>query len=110
MGARQSLGLALRTQRDLVHQHAGDRVCGGIAYRIPGFSNSRRSFMRASTAAICLTPAAVISFGILTRKNFVVNEVELKFPNLPRDLRSLRIVQEVTSTSALFIPSAIWCT
>jgi predicted MPP superfamily phosphohydrolase len=71
----------------------------GIAFavelrnRIPGFSNSRRSFMRASTAAICLTPAAVISFGILTRKNFVVNEVELKFPNLPRDLRSLRIVQ-----------------
>jgi predicted MPP superfamily phosphohydrolase len=61
--------------------------------RIPGFSESRRSFMRASTAAICAAPAAAVSFGILKRKNFVVNEVSLKFPKLPRDLRNLRIVQ-----------------
>jgi predicted MPP superfamily phosphohydrolase len=49
--------------------------------------------MRASTAAICLTPAAAVSFGILRRKNFKVNELSLKFPNLPRDLRNVRIVQ-----------------
>jgi predicted MPP superfamily phosphohydrolase len=61
--------------------------------RIPGFSNSRRSFMRATTAAICLAPPVVTSFGILKRKDFVVNEVSLKFPNLPSDLRNLRIVQ-----------------
>jgi predicted MPP superfamily phosphohydrolase len=71
----------------------------GIAFavemrnRIPAFSNSRRSFMTASTAAICLTPAAAVSFGILRRKNFVVNELTLKFPSLPRGLRNLRIVQ-----------------
>lgn len=61
--------------------------------RIPGYSASRRSFMLASTAAICVTPAAVVSFGILRRKNFVVNELNLNIPNLSRDLRNLRIVQ-----------------
>jgi predicted MPP superfamily phosphohydrolase len=61
--------------------------------RIPGFNANRRLFMRASTAAICLTPAAAVSFGILRRKNFTVNELKLKFPNLPRDLRNVRIVQ-----------------
>lgn len=61
--------------------------------RIPGFSTSRRSFMRASTAAICLTPAVAVSFGILRRKNFTVNELNLKVPDLPRDLHNIRIVQ-----------------
>lgn len=71
----------------------------GIAFaielrnRIPGFNTSRRAFMRASTAAICLTPAVAVSFGILRRKHFTVNELSLKFPNLPRDLRNVRIVQ-----------------
>lgn len=61
--------------------------------RIPGFDANRRLFMRASTAAICLTPAAAVSVGILGRKNFTVNELNLKFRNLPRDLRNVRILQ-----------------
>lgn len=70
-------------------------VCAAIEIRnrIPRFSRMRRSFMRASTAAICLTPPAVVAFGILRRNNFVVNEVSLKFPRLPGDLRNLRLVQ-----------------
>lgn len=71
----------------------GVAVALELRNRIPGFDSSRRSFMRASTAAICLTPAAVVSFGILRRKNFVVNELEVKIPGLPRDLRNLRVVQ-----------------
>jgi predicted MPP superfamily phosphohydrolase len=57
------------------------------------FNESRRALLRSSTAAICAAPAAVFAFGILTRKETVEREVDIKFPGLPRDLENLRLVQ-----------------
>lgn len=59
----------------------------------PRFQPERRAWLTASAAALCATPIAVLSAGIVTRKNFDVTEIDLKFPNLPKDLRGLRLVQ-----------------
>lgn len=59
----------------------------------PRFQPERRAWLTASAAALCAAPAVVLSTGILTRKNFDVREVNLKFPNLPKDLRGLRLLQ-----------------
>jgi predicted MPP superfamily phosphohydrolase len=67
-------------------------VATGIRDRIPKFSRSRRA-MLASTTAICAAPAAVFAYGILTRKNTVIREVEIKLRGLPSDLQNVRIVQ-----------------
>lgn len=61
--------------------------------RIPAFNPNRRALFRAGTAAVCAAPAAVLAFGILSRKNTVVREVDLKLPGLPKDLNNLRLVQ-----------------
>lgn len=59
----------------------------------PRFQPERRAWLTASAAALCAAPAVVLSTGILTRKNFDVREVNLKFPNLPKDLHGLRLLQ-----------------
>jgi hypothetical protein len=59
----------------------------------PRFEPERRAWLTASAAALCAAPAIVLSTGILTRKNFEIREVNLKFPNLPKDLRGLRLLQ-----------------
>ena len=59
----------------------------------PGPVDSKRLFLQASAAAVCAAPAAAFGFGIITRKDFRINEVELKFPNLPNELHQLRILQ-----------------
>jgi predicted MPP superfamily phosphohydrolase len=59
----------------------------------PRFLPERRAWLTASAAALCAAPAIALSAGILTRKNFDVREIDLKFPNLPKDLRGLRLVQ-----------------
>jgi hypothetical protein len=59
----------------------------------PRFQPERRAWLTASAAALCAAPAVVLSAGILTRKNFEVREVNLEFPNLPKDLRGLRLLQ-----------------
>jgi hypothetical protein len=61
--------------------------------RIPVFNRDRRKLFEASTVALCAAPAVVFGFGILTRKNTVVREIDIKFPGLPRDLENLRLVQ-----------------
>jgi predicted MPP superfamily phosphohydrolase len=61
--------------------------------RVPDHDQSRRKFLKMGTLAVCAIPPAVTSFGIITRKNFSVKEVEVKLPSLPRDLDNLRIVQ-----------------
>ncbi len=54
----------------------------------------RRQFLRASTAAVCAAvPAAVLATGVITRKDFHVNEIDISFPALPRDLEGLRLLQ-----------------
>jgi predicted MPP superfamily phosphohydrolase len=59
----------------------------------PHFRPERRAWLTASAAAVCAAPAAVLCTGILTRKNFDIREVDLKFKNLPKDLRGLRLAQ-----------------
>jgi predicted MPP superfamily phosphohydrolase len=57
------------------------------------FRPERRAWLTASTTALCAAPIVVLSAGVLTRKNFDVKEVDLKFPNLPKDLWGLRLLQ-----------------
>jgi uncharacterized protein len=59
----------------------------------PRFQPERRAWLMASTTALCTAPVIALSAGILTRKNFDIRQVDLKFRNLPKDLRGLRLVQ-----------------
>jgi len=61
--------------------------------RVPPFRSDRREMLRRSTAVLCAAPAAVLAFGIITRKEFQVKEVDVKVPNLPQDLNGLKILQ-----------------
>ena len=38
-------------------------------------------------------PAVGLGVGIITRKDLHVREIAMKFPNLPKDLQGLRLVQ-----------------
>jgi uncharacterized protein len=59
----------------------------------PRFQPERRVWLTASATALCAAPVVGLSAGILTRKNFDVREINLKFHNLPKDLRGLRLLQ-----------------
>jgi uncharacterized protein len=61
--------------------------------RVPVFRSDRRDFLKRTTAALCVAPAAVLTAAVITRKNFHINEVNLKIPNLPKDLQGLRLLQ-----------------
>jgi uncharacterized protein len=60
---------------------------------VPPFRSERRQFLRKSTAALCLTPAAVLGGALITRKDFRVREIDLSVPDLPKDLQGLRLIQ-----------------
>lgn len=68
-------------------------VLVALRRRVPVFHDDRRKFLKITTAAVCAAPALVLGYGIVTRKDFHVNEVDLKFPHLPADLNGLRILQ-----------------
>ena len=55
--------------------------------RTPTFNPERRALLLGAA------PAVAVATGIIVRKNFVIREVDLEFPNLPKDLRGLRIAQ-----------------
>jgi predicted MPP superfamily phosphohydrolase len=59
----------------------------------PAFRSDRREFLKKTTAVLCVAPAAVLAAGVITRKNFHIREIDLKFPNLPKDLQGLRLLQ-----------------
>ncbi len=61
--------------------------------RVPAFHSERRELLRRSTAALCAAPAAVLAFGVITRKEFHIKEVDVKLANLPQDLHGLRLLQ-----------------
>ena len=62
--------------------------------RLPArFSQGRRQFLNATTAAICAAPALALTVGFINRKDFQVKEFDLKIPGLPKDLHGLRILQ-----------------
>jgi uncharacterized protein len=61
--------------------------------RVAVFRSDRREFLKRTTAALCVAPAVVLTAGVITRKNFHIHEVNLKIPNLPKDLQGLRLLQ-----------------
>lgn len=60
---------------------------------VPPFRSERREFLRKSTAALCLAPAAVFAGAVITRKDFHVKEIDVVFPDLSKDLHGLRLLQ-----------------
>lgn len=62
--------------------------------RIPQkFQSERRAFLTASTTALCAAPAAVLGSGVIFRKDFHINEIDIPVPNLPKDLHGLQLLQ-----------------
>jgi predicted MPP superfamily phosphohydrolase len=60
----------------------------------PGHSPPRRAFLRATQAALLSTPAIVTGYGVfIQRLNLSLREQDLMFPDLPKDLDGLRLVQ-----------------
>jgi hypothetical protein len=57
------------------------------------FQAPRRAFLQAAGAGLCIAPIAGTAFGLVTRNQFRVSEVNVPIPNLPKDLDNLRIVQ-----------------
>ena len=60
--------------------------------RIPPFRSDRREMLRRTTAALCVAPAVVFGFGIITRKEFCIKEIDVKLPHLPPDLNGRRLL------------------
>jgi predicted MPP superfamily phosphohydrolase len=65
-----------------------------VRFHLPApFSQNRRKFLNATAAAICAAPAVALTTGFIIRKDFQIKEFDLKFPNLPKDLQGLRLLQ-----------------
>lgn len=56
------------------------------------FRPDRRELLRTSAMAVCAAPAIALGIGVITRKDFHVKEIDIKFPNLPKDLEGLRLL------------------
>lgn len=74
-------------------------ILGGFAMglmvwrRLPVYRSNRRKFLQAAGATLAVAPLAATTFGIIVRNQFQVNEVNIRVPNLPKDLEGLRLVQ-----------------
>ena len=65
-----------------------------IAHRLsPPFQSRRREFLGAATAGFVAAPLALVTIGVIERKQFRVSEVDIPVPGLPKDLEGLRIAQ-----------------
>lgn len=54
----------------------------------------RRKVLRAGANAVLAAPLAITAFGIIIeRQRFVLKEIEIGIPNLPKDLQGLKLVQ-----------------
>jgi predicted MPP superfamily phosphohydrolase len=57
-------------------------------------SPARRAFLHTTQAALLCTPALVTGYGVfIQRVDLSMREQDLMFPNLPKDLEGLRLVQ-----------------
>ena len=70
----------------------GMAVLGFLLRRVP-FREDRRRAFRMAGAAVMSTPALVTAFGIITRDDFHVHEVQVPIKGLAHDLDGLLIVQ-----------------
>ena len=74
-------------------------ACGGRLFRrmVPHrepVNPARRTLLKATANAALATPLAVTAFGIIIeRQRFVMKEVSIAIPNLPKDLQGLTLVQ-----------------
>jgi predicted MPP superfamily phosphohydrolase len=59
----------------------------------PRFIPSRRLVLQAAGASLCAVPVAATAVAIAKPKRFRVSEVDIRIPNLPKDLEGLRIAQ-----------------
>lgn len=57
------------------------------------FDPERRKLVNAVGGAVVAAPFALTGFGLVQRTDFHVREVDIPIPNLPKDLRGLRILQ-----------------
>jgi uncharacterized protein len=58
------------------------------------FAPERREFLEKTTRIAYLAPTAFIGYGtFVEREKFLVREVPIKIPNLPKDLQGIRIAQ-----------------
>jgi predicted MPP superfamily phosphohydrolase len=57
------------------------------------YNPNRRQLLRAAGATLVAAPVVATGAGFISRNQFQLNEIEIKFPNLPRDLHGLRLVQ-----------------
>lgn len=54
----------------------------------------RRKFLQIASAGLIVPPLSITSYGLIFgSRDYDVNEIELSFPNLPENLRGLKIVQ-----------------
>ena len=54
----------------------------------------RRAVLKAGANAMLAAPLAITAFGIIVeRQRFILKEVEIGIPNLPKDLHGLKLVQ-----------------
>jgi uncharacterized protein len=59
-----------------------------------GHSPARRAFLHTTQAALLCTPAIVTGYGVFVeRVHISLREQDLTFPDLPKDLHGLRLVQ-----------------
>ena len=57
-------------------------------------SPGRRAVLKAGANAALAAPLAITAFGIIVeRQRFILKEVEIGIPNLPKDLHGLKLVQ-----------------
>jgi predicted MPP superfamily phosphohydrolase len=64
-----------------------------LSSRIQPFDPGRRKLLLATRSAVCAAPIAATGFGVLTRKQFGVREIDVPIAGLPADLSGLRLVQ-----------------
>ncbi len=65
-----------------------------IIHRRDSVDGDRRRFLRSTAAAVCAgVPAVALGAGVITRKDFVINEVKIACAHLPKDLENLRLLQ-----------------
>lgn len=57
------------------------------------FQPERRQFVKAAGVSLALAPCVGISLGVATGRSVGVSEIDVRIPNLPKDLDGLRLVQ-----------------
>lgn len=60
---------------------------------VPGFDPKRRQFLEVARTATFASPVLVTGFAFIKRDDLKLRQMDIKIPNLPKDLQGLRIVQ-----------------